>query len=217
MFWFLACHHEPVNEEALLRAGKLSEALAAYEARGGRLVPAEHPTAQTLASRAEREPWITVPVLVDLTEAAALLDATPQTRLQDIQVSFERWLPMATCTTAELQVPWRIAVGRSTVAADPDPLEHGKPFRNIPYSRGRVVGTASALRPEFEAVGRAEASALFASMDKNPPARRVTLVLSEGRDTFALNLERRDGVWWSVSATDAAAAAVWATRCTNDP
>ncbi|GDX82247.1 hypothetical protein LBMAG42_40580 [Deltaproteobacteria bacterium] len=214
MFWLAGCADPPpLDPQALLREGKLGEALAAYALGGGDVVPPEHPTAQTLGKRAGSEPWITVPVLVDLTQAAALLESAPQTRLQSVDVSFERWGPMADCTTERLQVPWRIAVGRTALAGDPDPLLAGKPFQNVPYARGRIVGTASALRPTYVDAGRSEASALFAGLDVNPPAHRVTVMVTDATGALALNLDRRDGVWWTTSTTDAVAAAEWITRC----
>lgn len=214
MFWFVGCADPPPPDpQALLRAGKLTEALEAYAAKGGDVVPAEHATAQTLGKRAATEAWITVPVLVDFTQAAALLESAPQTRLQSVDVSFERWGPMADCTTQSLQVPWRIAVGRTALVGDPDPLESGKPFQNVPYGRGRIVGTASALKASYVDVGRVEASALFAGIDANPPAHRVTVMVTDATGALALNLDRRDGVWWTTSTTDAVAAAEWITRC----
>ena len=60
----------PPDPDALMRQGHLDEALTAWEAQGGRHIPADHPTATTLAKRSANETWITLPVLADLTEAA---------------------------------------------------------------------------------------------------------------------------------------------------
>lgn len=214
MWFLLACADPtPPDPDTLLRQGKLEEALSAWEAAGGRHIPATHPTAHTLAVRAASESWITVPVLADLTEAAAVLDGVPTSRTSPLDVSFEAWGPTADCTTAGLTVPWRVVVGRSSVAADPDPLESGRPFENVPYSRGRVVGMGAALTAAEVEAGREAVRKLFAGLDKDPPAHRVTLVLVEPGNSVAVNLTRKEGVWWTTGATDAARAADWVVRC----
>lgn len=210
----LACSDPaPPDPDTLLRQGKLTEALSAWEAAGGRHIPESHPTAHTLAKRAASEEWITVPVLAELTEAAAILDAVPQSRTETIDVSFESWAKLADCTTSTLRVPWRVVVGRSSVAADPDPLEAGRPFENVPYARGRVIGAGFALDAAGLARGQEQVRALFAGIDKDPPAHRVTVVLVEGDDTLAVNLARKDGIWWTTSANAAEPAAAWIVRC----
>jgi len=207
----------PLAPDMLLRAGKLDEALAAWEASGGRSVPAGHITAQALAVRAVSEPWITVALLVDLTEAAAILEAVPDTRTQSVDVSFERWATLAPCTANSLKVPWRVAVGRTTVEADADASEAGRPFENVPYGKGRIVGTAAALDTGRTKSGATALAGLFADLDDNPPSRRVTVVLTDPSGPLALNLSRRDGAWWTVSATNADAAAAWVVHCGRTP
>jgi hypothetical protein len=214
MWFLLACADPaPPDPDTLLRQGKLEEALSAWEAAGGRHISATHPTAHTLAVRAASEPWITVPVLADFTEAAAVLDGVPTSRTEPVDLSFEAWGPLADCTTAALTVPWRVVVGRSSVAADADPLETGRPFENVPYSRGRVVGMGAALTAGEVEAGREAVRKLFAGLDKDPPAHRVTLVLVEPANSVAVNLTRKDGVWWTTAATEAARAADWVVRC----
>ncbi len=199
--------------DALLREGRFDEALSAWTAAGGRPVPARHATAQALAVRAPGEPWITMAVLVDLTEAAALLDGVPDTRMKDVDVSFERWSPMASCLTGSLAVPWRVAVGRSETVDDPDPHDHGLPFEGVVYRKGRVVGTGAALAAGSESAGSAAVASLFARLDADPPSNRVTLALTDPAGPLAINLTRKNGVWWSVSATNGEAAAGLVVRC----
>ena len=211
----LACSSP--DPDALLRAGKLDEALAAWTAAGGRAVPARHGTTQALAVRAPGEPWITMQVLVDFTEAAALLDAVPETRLQEIDLSFERWAPMAACTAATLKAPWRLAVGRTALVDDPDPHTRGRPFESVPYGRGQVVGTAAAFDASDQDAGATALAALFAQLDSAPPSHRVTLALTDPQGPLAMNLTRRNGAWWTLSATDARAAAALIVRCGAAP
>lgn len=211
MLLLLACV-EP-SAEQLLRSGRFEPALSAWTAAGGRAVPADHPTAQALAVRAPRETWITLPVLVDLTEAAALLDGVPDTRMKDVDVSFERWAPMAACLTSSLTVPWRVAVGRSETVDDPDPHAHGKPFQGVIYRNGRVVGTGAALAAGEEAAGAAAVSALFAKLDASPPSNRVTLAITDPAGPMAMNLTWKDKAWWSLSTNNPEAAAALVVRC----
>ncbi len=201
------------DPDALLRAGKLAPARSAWIEAGGRSFPESHGTAQALATRAPGEPWITMSVLVEFTEAAALLDVVPDTRLQDVDVSFERWQPMGACLAATLSAPWRVAVGRTEMVDDPDPVAVGRPFEGVPYRKGRVVGTAAALQPARQGAAAIELAALFAGLDADPPSHRVTLALTDAEGPLALNLTRRNGAWWTVSATDGAAAAALILRC----
>lgn len=201
------------DPDALLREGRLDDAMRAQAARGGRTAPTTHHTATVLAKRAQRESWITMPVLVEWTEAAALLDSAPATRTESLDVSFEAWAPMADCTAGRLTAPWRVVVGRSDVPADPDPLETGRPFENVPYKNGRVVGTAAVLEPAAADAGRAALRSLFASVDANPPTHRVTVLIADTGGNLAVNLTRREGVWWTVSANDADAGAQWIVAC----
>jgi len=203
----------PPDPDVLMRQGHLDEALTTWEAQGGRHIPAVHPTATTLAKRSTNEAWITVPVLADLTEAAAILDAVPTNKTQSIDLSFEAWAPMADCTSGMLAPPWRVVVGRSMVAADPDTLEAGRPFENVPYARGRVVGVAAALDDAHVESGREAARKLFAGIDADPPSHRVTAVLMDTTHLIAVNLTRRDGAWWTTSATQAQPAADWIVKC----
>lgn len=203
----------PPDPDALMRQGHLDEALAAWEAQGGRHIPADHPTATTLAKRSANEPWITLPVLADLTEAAAVLDSVPVSKTQSIDLSFEAWAPMADCSTGMLTTPWRVVVGRSMVAADPDPLESGRPFENVPYARGRVIGMAAALDAAQVEAGREAARKLFAGIDADPPSHRVTAVLLDASHSIVVNFTRRDGAWWTTSATQAQPAADWIVKC----
>ncbi len=211
LLFALACA-DP-DPEALLRAGRLDEAMAAHGARGGRVAPTRHLTAQTLAKRAQREAWITMPVLVEWTEAAALLDGVPATRTEELDVGFDAWAPLAACTAGRLRAPWRVVVGRSDVAADADVLESGRPFENVPYKDGRIVGTAAVLTPDTTAAGATALSALFQGVDHDPPAHRVTVVLADAEGNLMLNLTRRDGAWWTLSTNDAEAGAAWVLAC----
>jgi hypothetical protein len=211
LFLLAAC--PAPDPDTLLRAGRVDDALAAWVESGGAAVPAGHPTAQALAVRAPREAWITVAVLVELTQAAALLEAVPDTRTQDVDVSFERWAPLAPCLAGRLRAPWRVAVGRTAVAADGDVTAPGGRFENVPYAKGRIVGSAAARDAAAQAAGAAALGDLFARLDADPPSRRVTLALTDEVGPLAVHLTRQDGAWWTVAATQAAAAAELIVTC----
>ncbi len=199
MWWFLACSPSP-DADALLRAGKVDEALVA----AGSSATSRMPSVDALSRRARGEPWITVPVILDFAAADALLSAAPTRGLQSLDVTFDRWQAMGACTAARLITPWRVAVGRSAVPADPDPYQPQGPFAGVPYEGGRIVGAATLP---------AELDALFAQLDARPPARRVTVVLADERGRLAVHLEHRDAAWWAVSANDAVTGAAWIAAC----
>ncbi len=207
----LAC--APPDPDALLRDGRVDEAIAAFATTSGRSIPSGHPTAQALAKRAQSESWITVVEWVRWTEAAALLEGVPGTRTHPLDVSFESWAVMATCTAGRLEAPWRVAVGRSTGPDDPDPNEAGRPGEGVAYAKGRVVGTAMTLEAAGSASGGAALAALFDNLDRDPPAHLVTIVLADAGGSLAVNVTRRDGVWWTLSTNDAAAGAAWIVAC----
>ncbi|MSQ03026.1 MAG: hypothetical protein EXR71_14250 [Myxococcales bacterium] len=209
--FYFAC--TPPDPDALLREGRVDEAIAAYAAASGRFIPSGHPTAQSLAKRAQSESWITVAELVRWTEAAALLEGVPATRTLPLDVSFEAWATMAACTAGRLEGPWRVAVGRSEGPDDPDPNEAGRPGEGVAYAKGRVVGSAISVRPGSEGEGRAALADLFGHLDRDPPAHLVTIVLADAADSLSVNLTRRDGVWWTLSANDAEAGAAWILAC----
>ncbi len=208
---FFAC--TPPDPDAMLREGRVDEAIAAFATTSGRSIPSGHPTAQALARRAQSESWITVVELVRWTEAAALLEGVPGTRTHPLDLSFEAWAPLATCSAGRLQAPWRVAVGRSQGPDDPDPNEAGRPFEGVAYAKGRVVGSAMVLAPAESIAGAAALADLFGNLDRDPPAHLVTIVFADAGGSLAVNLTRRDGVWWTLSANDAAAGAAWIVAC----
>lgn len=199
MWWLLACSPAP-DADALLRAGRVDEALAA----AGATVDPRLASVDALSRRARSEEWITVPVLLDFAAADALLTAAPTRGLQALDVGFQRWSPMVACTAGRLASPWRVAVGRTTVPADPDPYHPQGPFSGVPYASGRIVGTAT----DTTSLG-----ALFAQVDARPPSRRVTVVLADPRGQLAVHLDHRDTGWWAVSSNDAGAGAAWVGAC----
>lgn len=222
MLWFLLACVETQSEtpDELLRAGTLDQAAAAWVRQGGQPVDTSQPAAQALAMLARREPKVLFSMIAEYSAAGALLDLAPLIGLQTLDVSFERWEPLLQCISGALTTPWRVVVARSATPADGDPTTLLAVEDDPPYRNGRIVGSVSnpppAAPPGPDDPGAAlRAGALGAALDANPPARRVTLLASGRSATLAIHTERRDGLWWAISANEAASAATVIAHCTG--
>ncbi|MBM4368978.1 MAG: hypothetical protein FJ102_22370 [Deltaproteobacteria bacterium] len=201
MWWLLACD-DPPSADALLREGKIDEAIA----RAGVQIDPRRPSVQALARRARHEDWISFEVLVDMAAADVLLSGAPMRKLEPVELAFDAWTPLAPCTAARLGPGWRVAVGRTELPGDPDPAAAQGAFEGVPYDGGRIACTAA------DAAGLA---ACFARLDRDPPVRRVTAVLAGGAAPLSVHLSRHDGAWWTVSASDAEGAVAWLGGCSG--
>lgn len=201
MFWFLACAADP---DALLRAGELEAAGAAWEKKTGQVLDLRHPAADALARRARRDPGLTMAMLADQLAGVQLLDRSPDLGRAMVDLPVDALAPLAACTPDQLKHPWRVAVGRSDTPADADPLEGGP----LPWKHGVLVGTASTDEG---------LAALYRGLDADPPPRLTTLALDGAGSALYLYFGRRDGGWLLVSATDAEAAARYVRACPTSP
>ncbi len=201
MWWLPACD-DPPSADVLLHEGKLDEAIA----RAGVEIDPRRPSVQALARRARHEDWISIEVLVDMAAADVLLSGAPMRKLEAVELAFDAWTPLAACTAARLGPGWRVAVGRTELPGDPDPASAQGAFEGVPYEGGRIACTAD------DAAGLATC---FARLDRDPPVRRVTVVLADGAEPLAVHLSRRDGAWWTVSASHADGAVAWLRSCTG--
>lgn len=199
--------------DALLRAHDLVAAAQAFEAEYGKPLDLSHPAADALVRRMATEPGITAEQIAETMRAVRLVESAPDTRTQELDIPFDHLLDYASCTASLLSASaaknsdrsdtWLVAVGRSELPVDADPFIGGP----TPFHGGRVVGWAGDL-PTL--------AALFAAIDKDPPPRKVTLSMHGASDLHVF-LTHRNGAWWSVSASDAAAGAHWITTCLVTP
>ncbi|MDP2311094.1 MAG: hypothetical protein Q8P18_34055 [Pseudomonadota bacterium] len=195
----LACKSPP-DPDARLRAGDLEGAAVAWEALHGSPLDVAHPAAVSLAARAPRDPSITAALLVDTLEAVRLLEQAPVKRTEELDLTFDRFTDLGAALDALAEGPAMVAVGRSETFADRDPYTTDAP---LPWKGGRLVGFA--LTPSIPPAGPFEA--LGAALDANPPAKLVTVGVSDVSGILYLNVERRDGTWWAISASNGRAGA----------
>lgn len=185
---FLAC--ATPDAEALFRAHDLDAAARAWH--GTPAIVASAPMFDVLSRRAATDPALTLQETAWLLDAIALLNATPQARLEEVDIPMDTLAPLGPCIPQHLSAPWLVGIGRSDTAADRDPYEGGA----LAWDRGRIVG---------EAHDGPALQALLDGLDKEPPARLTTLALRGGVGTLSLYFARRvdRGAWTLVSASDA--------------
>lgn len=206
----------PPDPDARLRAGDLDGAAAAWQALHSSPLDVGHPAAVSLAARAPRDPAITVAVLVDTLDAVRLLEQAPHKRTEALDLTFDRMADLGAALDALAEGPAILVVGRSENPADRDPYTTDAA---LPWKGGRLVGFArgasaprsaprSALPSALPSAPRSgPLEALGATVDANPPAKLVTLGAADESGALYLHVERRDGIWQVISASEAHAGA----------
>jgi len=196
----LACSAPP-DPDALLRAGDLPGAAAAWADANGAPLDTAHPVAVALSLRAPRDPSITTASIAEAVELALCLEAMPPVRLQPLDLSYGTMADLGAALDALAVLPALVVVGRSENAADTDP--YTSPHALLPWKGGRIVTWASV--PASGPSGAIEA--LGASIDANPPVNLVTLAMRDATGDLHLSVELRSGAWFTAGASDAYAAA----------
>lgn len=184
----------PPDAEAAWRAGEHDAAIAAWNAQTGAQLDPADPLIDVLARRSAREP-VGLSEVDTWVKARDLLERAPDLGMRALDLSFDQLTPILQGAGVFLGRPAVLAVGRSRSAADAEPLEGG-PLR---YRRGVLVG---AVTWSGEA-DHAALTALGQRLDADPPALILTLAASDPTGAVWVTLKRQDGVWWTVSASNA--------------
>lgn len=181
------------DPDALLRKGDVDGAAAAYAERAGAPLDVKHPVAEVLAGRARSDATVTTATIADAMDAVRFLEQAPIIRVQHLDLDFDRFADLGAALDALAEGDALFVVGRSEGLGDKDPYLMGGA---LPWKGGRVVGWA-----------RRDMAALGKSVDENPPAKLVVVGIRDATGEVYLNVERRDGAWVALSASDAKAAA----------
>jgi hypothetical protein len=190
---FLLAACGPADPDARLRAGDLPGAAEAHAAKHGVPLDIEHPIAEILATRARADTTITTAAIADAVEAARLLEQAPMIRLKSLDLSFARFEDLGAALDALAEGPALLAVGRAENLGDKDPYLTGG---DLPWKGGRI-----------SAYGRASLATVGRGLDAHPPPKVVVVGMRDATGEVYVNVEWRDGAWWSVaSATPEAAA-----------
>jgi hypothetical protein len=187
LFVLVAC--QPADPDALLHAGRLEEAAAAATPP----VDVSSRAAQVLGMRARQDRSVTIAVLREAVAAVRLLDESPATRTQKLDVPLDRAADLGAVADALGVGATIMAVGRSETPADPDPWTKAG---DLPWARGRVFGYAEH-----------DLAALGARLDANPPVKLVTVGIADQTGAVWFTMQREGDAWETVSASDAEAAA----------
>lgn len=182
------------DPDALLRAYKVEEAAAAFEARYHRSLPLDDPGADGLARRAAHDPTITCLEIERRMQPALLLDRTPLQGRLPLDLAFPSLAPVLAAAFdlgANL-----VAVGRSQNPHERDVADGG----DLLWIDGRVIGGAT---------GASAASALGLGVDRDPPPRLVTVAMTDGTDAVYFTLQHRPEGWSTVNSLTPDAAARW--------
>ena len=215
MWWLLAC--AAPEPDALLRAGDVAGAAAAWETTHPARVDLDHEVAQILA---RREADATVPRVGEAVEAARLIESGPVRSRLDLNVPVGSIAGVVAGARAAARSVLVLAVGRSDARGDVDVLQRGSPLPWIGASepgmataRGRIVGWTRYAKTSGEGTAtdawtsRRGAQDLGAWLDANPPARLVTLAFEDATGTAWIWAERRAGEGWILIATSSLGAA----------
>ncbi len=190
------------DPDALLRAARVDDAVAAYKAQTGRTLDLNHHGADGLARRAPRDPSMTCAELERRILPAELLDQTPLVGRRTLEMSFPKLGPvLAAAFDAGGTL---VAVGRSQNPSERE-VEDGGDLR---WVDGRVVGGAQS---------RDEALTLGDRLDASPPPRLVTVGMTDGRGTVFFTMKRDGDVWLTINSLSPDAAAAWITSAVASP
>lgn len=192
----LGCRAADPDPDALLRRHDLDGAAAAWEARTGTPLDADHPVADILATRAGRDPSVDTADVADALDAVHLLEGLAL-GLKSVDLPVPSMEALFGAMEAASPPPRLVVVGRAETRLDRDPWLHGGA---LPWRGGRVVGWA-----------REDLAALGARIDRDPPPRTTSIAFRAGSGagptgTLWLVVRRDPGAWWALSASDPEAA-----------
>ncbi len=177
----------PPDPDARLRAGDLVGAAGAWRELHGALLDTDHPVAEILAIRATGDQPVTTIALEDAMAAVRLLEQAPSAGTRELDLSFTSFTDWFRALEALAVPPMLVVVGRSEGRGDRDPYTAGGA---LPWKGGRIVGWA-----------RSDVARLGSEIEGNPPARLVVVAMRDATGSVFVNLERRDGAWWTVAAS----------------
>jgi hypothetical protein len=175
----------------MLRAQDPAGASRAWEALHGAPLDLDHPAAQVLVARARTDPSVTAATIAETMPAIRLLDGFKRTRNKMIDRPFDTAEILLAGIEAVAEPPLLVAVGRSEIVGEPDPLVPGGA---LPWNGGRLVGWADH-----------DLAALGASLDANPPARLVTIAARDATGSLYLYAEHTEAGWVVHTASEQAA------------
>lgn len=182
------------DPDALLQAGRVAEAAAAYQAQTGHVVDFGHPAADGLARRAALQHAGSVADIERQMRPVLLLDQTPLRGRLALDLSFPSLGPVL--AAAFDLGGTQVAVGRSQNPAERE-VENGG---DLPWSNGRLVGGAE---------DAASASALGRKVDADPPPRLVTVGMTDGTVSVFFTVQHKPEGWITVASLTPDAAATW--------
>lgn len=182
------------DADVLLHAARVSEASAAYTKQTGRVIDFGHPAADGLARLAAKDKTLTCAEIERRMRPVLLLDQVPLRGRLDLDLTFPALGPVLGAAFDLGGVV--VAVGRSN-NPDERAAQDGGP---LPWVNGRLIGGAESA---------AEATALGATIDANPPPRLVTVGMTDTRTAIFFTAQFKDGGWHVVNSLTPDAAGVW--------
>ncbi len=214
MWWLLAC--AAPDPDALLRAGDVAGAAAAWNATHDVPVDLDHEVASILA---RREPDASVARVAEAVEAVRLVEAGPVRSRLELNTPVGSFTTVVAGARAVARLPLVVAVGRSDARGDVDVLQRGSAIpwfgsseAGMAAARGRLVGwtryvTADGVGTTTDGwTSRRGTLDLAAWLDANPPARLVTLALEDATGSVWIWAER-GAEGWTLLATSSLGAA----------
>jgi hypothetical protein len=215
MWWLFAC--AAPDPDALLRAGDIDAAAAAWNGAHVAQVDLDHEVANLLA---RREPDVTVPRVAEAVDVVRLVEAGPVRSRLELNSPVASIAGVLAGARAAARLPLVVAVGRSDARADVDVLQRGAALPwlgssepGMATARGRLVGWTRYAAPSGAGTAtdvwtsRRGTQDLGAWLDANPPARLVTLAFEDATGAAWIWAERHAGEGWTLIATSSYGAA----------
>jgi hypothetical protein len=190
--WLIACTRP--DADALFQAHDYAAAEAAWESAHGEPVHLAETISDVILLR---DPRATVAQAAPLVRAWRLLEDAPVRTRLEVEEPFDSVSALIRGARMASAHPLELVAGRSEARSDGDPYLPGTP---LPFAGGRMHG-AQAWRTESDV-----SAELPARIDKNPPARLMTLALRDTTGSLYLWVEHTPDGWMLKAASSFPAA-----------